>query len=93
VAGFENDFAPVAAAIGRYSPAKAADLRLITNDELEMLIHERRVRIIVDPINTVYIWGHAGRPWDAIVQQAGYRKVRGFRGKIWIRPDTDEASH
>jgi hypothetical protein len=88
VPGFENDFAPVAAEIGDISDADAERLKLITNEELEALIAKRGVRLIVDPTDTRLTWGSAGRPWDALVREAGYEPLGTYEGiTVWIRPE------
>lgn len=88
VPGFENDFAPVAAAIGDISDADAERLKLITNNRLEALIRNHGVRLIVGPGNSRLVWGSAGRPWDAIVREAGYQPLGSYDGvTLWIRPE------
>jgi Dolichyl-phosphate-mannose-protein mannosyltransferase len=88
VPGFENDEAPVAAEIGDMTQADAERLKLITNERLEALIRDHGVRLIVGPVDSRLVWGSAGRPWDAIVREAGYEPLRGYEGlTIWVRPD------
>jgi hypothetical protein len=92
VPGFENDFAPVAAQIGDLSEADAERLKLITNRRLEALIARRGVRLIVGGGDSRLTWGSAGRPWGAIVRNAGYVPLGVYDGvTVWIRPE-DQAS-
>jgi hypothetical protein len=86
VPGFENDFAPMAAET--VSPEDARRLKLITNEELATLIRDRRVRLIVNPIDNRFALGSAGRPWDSRVRDAGYQQMGTYEGvTIWVRPD------
>jgi hypothetical protein len=86
VPGFENDEAPVAADIGDISDAER--LKLITNERLEALIRNHDVRLIVGPGDSRFVWGSAGRPWEAIVRQAGYEPLDSYEGvTFWIRPE------
>jgi hypothetical protein len=88
VPGFENDEAPVAADIGDISEADAERLKLITNGRLEALIRNHGVRLIVGPGDSRFVWGNAGRPWKAIVREAGYEPLRTYDGvTFWIRPE------
>jgi dolichyl-phosphate-mannose-protein mannosyltransferase len=88
VPGFENDEAPVAAQIGDFSEAHAEDLRLSTNAGLEALIREHGVRLILGPGDSRFVWGDAGRPWAAIVRDAGYEPIGTHEGvTFWIRPE------
>jgi Dolichyl-phosphate-mannose-protein mannosyltransferase len=88
VPGFENDFAPVAAAIGDMSEPDAERLKLITNCRLEALIREHGVRLIVGPVDSRWLWADAGRPWDEIVREAGYEPFDTDKGvTVWIRPE------
>lgn len=87
VPGFENNFAPVAAEIGDISDADAERLKLITNERLEALIRNHGVRLIVGPGDSRFISGSAGRPWDAIVREAGYDPLGTYEGvTVWVRP-------
>jgi 4-amino-4-deoxy-L-arabinose transferase-like glycosyltransferase len=87
VPGFENDLAPVAASIGDISDADAERLKLITNDRLEALIRNHGVRLIVGPGDSRLFWGSAGRPWEAIVREAGYEPHGSYQGvTIWVAP-------
>jgi Dolichyl-phosphate-mannose-protein mannosyltransferase len=93
VPGFENDEAPVAAQIGGFSEAHAEELRLITNERLETLIRDHGVRVIIGPGDSRPVWGTAGRPWLAIVRQAGYRPLSSVEGvTLWVRPEDAAAS-
>ena len=86
VPGFENDFAPMAAET--VSPEDARRLNLITNEELASLIRDRRVRLIVNPVDTHFVLGSAGRPWESRVRDAGYQQLGTYEGvTIWVRPD------
>jgi hypothetical protein len=88
VLGFENDEAPVAAQIGDISGTDAEDLKLITNERLEALIRNHGVRLIVGPGDSRFVWGSAGRPWEAIVREAGYEPLESPDGvTFWIRPE------
>jgi hypothetical protein len=88
VPGFENDEAPVAAEIGDMSEANAERLKLITDERLEALIRGHNVRLIVGPGDSRSVWGSAGRPWDAIVREAGYEPLRTYKTlTIWVRPE------
>jgi hypothetical protein len=88
VPGFENDEAPVAAEIGDMTQADAERLKLITNERLEALIRDHSVRLIVGPSDSRLVWGRAGRPWDAIVREAGYEPRRTYKTlTIWVRPE------
>ncbi|MFI5121760.1 MAG: glycosyltransferase family 39 protein [Vicinamibacteria bacterium] len=89
VPGFENDFAPVSAAMGGFSEQHAHDLKLITNADLERLIRGREIGLVVAPVDTRFGWGEAGRPWDAIVAESGYAQVADLDGvTIWERPES-----
>jgi hypothetical protein len=46
------------------------------------------VRLIVDPIDTRFIVGSAGRSWESRVRDAGYQQMGTHGGvTIWVRPD------
>jgi hypothetical protein len=66
--GFENDIASLTAAEGHYSDEKARRYHLITTDELERVIRERRPRVIVHgPLGQA-----SERNWQAIIRESGY---------------------